>query len=162
MTNALAKVGSVANTSGVDLQELEGYITAVTVATGKAGDEVGTAIRAIMARTYKDYSVTALEKVGVAVWDAKGEFREFPDIMTDLDKTWRNLTNTQKIELAQTVAGVQRYNEFMSLMNNFGMATSATATAMDSLGSATKENEIYLNQQPYLNLQVQCPYQQHL
>ena len=145
MTNALAKVGSVANTSGVDLQELEGYITAITVATGKAGDEVGTAVRAIMARTYKDYSVTALEKVGVAVRDAKGEFREFPDIMTDLDRTWQNLTNTQKIELAQTVAGVQRYNEFMSLMNNFGMATSATATAMDSLGSATKENEIYLN-----------------
>ena len=145
MTNALAKVGSVANTSGVDLQELEGYITAVTVATGKAGDEVGTAIRAIMARTYKDYSVTALEKVGVAVRDAKGEFRDFPDIMADLDKTWQNLTKTQKIELAQTVAGVQRYNEFMSLMNNFGMATSSTATAMDSLGSATKENEIYLN-----------------
>ena len=72
-------------------------------------------------------------------------FRDFPDIMTDLDKTWQNLTNTQKIELAQTVAGVQRYNEFMSLMNNFSMATSSTATAMDSLGSATKENEIYLN-----------------
>ena len=145
MTSALAKVGSVAHTSGVGLNELEGYITAITVATGKAGDEVGTAVRAIMARTYKDYSVEALENLGVAVRDAKGEFREFPDIMTDLNKTWQNLTNTQRIELAQTVAGVQRYNEFMSLMNNFGMATSATATAMDSLGSATKENEVYLN-----------------
>ena len=33
----------------------------------------------------------------------------------------------------------------MALMNNFDMAVSSTATAMDSMGSATRENEIYLN-----------------
>lgn len=144
MLNALAEVGSTAKTSGVELNDLTGYITALTVATGKSGDEVGTAIRSIMARMYKVDSINALKKVNVQVKDAQGNFRDFTSIMNDLDKVWGNLTDTQKIQLAQTVGGIQRYNDFISIVDNLDTAMKASATASDSFGSATKENEIYL------------------
>ena len=144
MLSALAEVGSTAKTSGVELNDLTGYITALTVATGKSGDEVGTAIRSIMARMYKVDSINALKKVNVQVKDAQGNFRDFTSIMNDLDKVWGNLTDTQKIQLAQTVGGIQRYNDFISIVDNLDTAMKASATASDSFGSATKENEIYL------------------
>ena len=43
MLEALSKVGNTAHTAGASLQQLEGYITAITVATGAEGGEVGNA-----------------------------------------------------------------------------------------------------------------------
>ena len=85
-----------------------------------------------------------LESVGVAVRDSEGQFRDFSDILDDLDKKWGNMTQTEQTAVAQQVAGIQRYNDFISLMNNYQIATDATTKAINSQGSATKENAIYM------------------
>ena len=145
LLNGLAQVGSVAKTSGVNLQELSGYITAIQIATGESGDSIGNSLNAIFSRVYKSYSENALDEVGVSVRDLEGNFRSVSDILVDLNGKWQTMNETEKITLAQTVGGVNRYNELVSLMNNFDVALDATAKAMNSMGSATKENEIYLN-----------------
>lgn len=153
MLNALAEVGSTAKVAGADINQLQGYITAMSVATGKSGDEIGNSLRSITSRIYKigtegiesaGKPEKMLNDMGVAVRDLNNEFRPLNEILTDLNGKWRTMSETQKIGTAQTVAGVHRYNDFMSLMENFDMAVDATATSMNSLGSATKENEIYL------------------
>ena len=113
MLQALSKVGSTAHTAGASLQELEGYITAISEATGSDGAEIGNSIRSMMTRIYKIGSDTfdegdpeeALKAIGVAVRDASGEFRNINDILTDLDKVWGSLTQTQQIATGQVVAG---------------------------------------------------------
>lgn len=153
MLNALAEVGSTAKVAGADINQLQGYITAMSVATGKSGDEIGNSLRSITSRIYKigtegiesaGKPEKMLNDMGVAVRDLNNEFRPLNEILTDLNGKWKTMSETQKIGTAQTVAGVHRYNDFMSLMENFDMAVDATATSMNSLGSATKENEIYL------------------
>ena len=47
----------------------------------------------------------ALKAIGVAVRNASGEFRNINDILTDLDKVWGNLSQTEKIATGQVVAG---------------------------------------------------------
>ena len=150
---ALSEVGSVAYTSGAELEKVQGYITAISVATGESGSEVGNALRSVMSRIYKigEEGMEAqgkpekmLQDIGVAVRDAKGEFRDFPSILDDLNIKWKEMSDTEKIATAQTVAGVHRYNQFMSLMNNYQMALDSTSTALNSQGSAYKENEIYM------------------
>lgn len=154
MLSALAEVGSTAKIAGADIYQLQGYITAMTVSTGKSGDEIGNSLRSITSRIYKIGSEgissegkpeKMLQDMGVAVRDLEGNFRPLNQILSDLNIKWQTMTETQKIATAQTVAGVHRYNDFISLMNNFEMAIDSSATAMDSMGSATKENEIYLN-----------------
>ena len=44
----------------------------------------------------------------------------------------------------EVIEKINQYDKFVSLLNNFSRATEATATALDSEGSAIKENEIYL------------------
>ena len=153
MMEALAEVGSTAHTSGANLQKVEGYITSIAVATGESGSEVGNAMRSIMSRIYKIGSEgmesagkpeKMLKEVGVAVRDSSGQFREFSKIMDDINSKWGTFSNTQRIAVAQQVAGVQRYNQFISLMNNYQMATDASNTALNSQGSALKENEIHM------------------
>ena len=85
-----------------------------------------------------------LHDMGVEVRDAGGNFRDFSSILSDLDVKWQKMSNTQKIATAQVVAGVHRYNDFMSLMNNYKMAVDSTTTALNSQGSATKENAIHM------------------
>lgn len=153
LMKALAEVGSTAYTSGANLEKVEGYITAIAVATGQSGDEVGNALRSIMSRIYKIGSEgieaegkpeKMLQEVGVAVRDSSGQFREFSTILDDLNGKWGSLSNTEKIAVAQQVAGVQRYNQFISLMNNYQMAVDASTTALNSQGSATRENAIHM------------------
>lgn len=154
MLDALSEVGSVAYTSGAQLERVQGYITAISVATGESGSEIGNALRSVMSRVYKlgaegleaeGKPEKMLASIGVAVRDAKGEFRDFPNILDDLNVKWKTMSDTQKIAIAQTVGGIHRYNQFMTLMNNYQMATDATTTAMNSQGSALKENEVYMN-----------------
>ena len=113
MLEALSKVGSTAHTAGVSLQQLEGYITAISEATGADGGEIGNSIRSIFTRVYKIGQDTfdegdpeeALKRIGVSVRDANLEFRDMNDILTDLDKVWGTLSQTEKIATGQVVAG---------------------------------------------------------
>lgn len=153
LLSALSEVGSTAYTSGTNLKQVEGYITSIAVATGKSGDEIGNSLRSIMARVYKlgaeglegeGKPEKMLHDMGVEVRDSSGNFRNFSAILTDLDVKWKTMSNTQKIATAQVVGGINRYNDFMSLMNNYGMAVDSTNTALNSQGSALKENEIHM------------------
>ena len=150
MLESLSKVGSSAYTAGASLQELEGYITAVTVATGADGGEVGNAIKSLISRVYRigkdgiedaGKSEIMLNSIGVAVRDASGQFLKIDTILKDLNGKWKDLNDTQKIAVGQTVGGIQQYDKFLGLMNNFDMAMASTNTAMNSNGSAIKENE---------------------
>lgn len=154
MLEGLSQVGSVAKTAGASLEELEGYITSISVSTGDGGSEVGNALKSIISRIYKVGSegiesagkpAQALEEIGIAVRDLEGNFRPINDILSDLNIKWKTLTETEKIYIGQQVGGTHRFNSMIALMNNFDMAIDSTSTAMNSLGSATKENEIYLN-----------------
>lgn len=153
LLDALSEVGAVAYTSGAELEKVQGYITAIATATGESGSEVGSALKTIMSRVYKigtegieseGKPEEMLKEMGVAVRDAEGEFRDFSLILDDLNIKWQTMSDTQKIATAQTVAGVHRYNSFIALMNNYQTSLDATTTAINSEGSALKENEIYL------------------
>ena len=85
-----------------------------------------------------------LNEVGVAVRDESRQFRNFGDILDDLNSKWSGMSKTQQLAVAQQVAGIQRYNDFISLMNNYQIATDATTKAINSQGSAEKENQIYM------------------
>lgn len=153
LLDGLAEVGSVAETAGLSLDQLNGYMTAIQQSTGKTGDSIGTSLNSILSRLYRTgrggmeasgQSENALASVGVALRDANGEFRKAGDVLDDLNKVWGTLTETQQIYTAQQIAGTTQFNELVSLMQNYDTAVQATETSINSLGSAEKENEIYL------------------
>lgn len=153
MLSGLSEVASVAKVSGASLEELQGYMTAIYSATGEQGSAIGNSLSTIFSRIFKvglagidseGKPEKALNSIGVSVRDLNKEFLDINVIMDDLNGKWGTLSETQKIYIAQQVAGVNHYNSFIALMNNYGTAIEATNTALNSENSAIKENEIYL------------------
>ena len=73
-----------------------------------------------------------------------GTMKNTYEFLTDLHKEWGNLNNEQKTAIALQFGGKNQMEVFMATMNNFGTAIKATNTAMGAQGSATKENNRYL------------------
>lgn len=54
------------------------------------------------------------------------------------------MSNTEQVTLGNTLAGTNQYKIFSAVMSNFNSAIEANITALSSQGSATKENEAYM------------------
>lgn len=83
--------------------------------------------------------------LGIQLYDLNtGQLRSSYDILSDLADRWDTLdTNTQNY-IALTSSGSNQLNNFLALMNNFQHATEATNTALESQGSANRENSRYM------------------
>ena len=103
-------------------------------------DDEGNEVKDLVPKLNSEFKA-----LGVELMDTNGEIKSTFDVTKDLAKVWPTLTDTQKTYIAELSAGKFQLNNFLSLMNNFDVALSATETAMNSAGSATKENEKYLD-----------------
>ena len=86
----------------------------------------------------------ALKVYGIEVSKAGGELRSTFDILQDLSKIWDKLSDTQKVTLGTMLAGKNQYKVLASVLTNFATASNATATAINSMGSAAEENAKYM------------------
>lgn len=73
-----------------------------------------------------------------------GTMKNTYEFLSDLHDSWDSLNNEQKTAIALQFGGKNQMEVFMATMNNFGTAIEATNTAMGAQGSATKENNRYL------------------
>lgn len=86
----------------------------------------------------------ALAEYGVAIKDGNGNLRSTYDILADLAPKWETMSNTEQVALGNTLASNHQYKVFAAVMSNFNTAIEANITALSSQGSATKENEAYM------------------
>lgn len=54
------------------------------------------------------------------------------------------MSNTEQVALGNALASNHQYKVFAAVMSNFNTAIEANITALSSQGSATKENEAYM------------------
>ena len=93
------------------------------------------------------------------MFDQNGQLRDSYDILKDLAAVWPTLTRNQQAEFALAQAGANQTQNFTALMNNFQVAIDATATAMDSAGSAMKENTSYMESLEAQTTQLKATFQ---
>lgn len=86
----------------------------------------------------------ALKVYGIEASKAGGELRSTFDVLQDLSKIWDKLSDTQKVTLGTMLAGKNQYKVLASVLTNFATASNATATAINSMGSAAEENARYM------------------
>lgn len=68
-------------------------------------------------------------------------FKSTYQIINELSGVWDNLSDKSQADLTRLIAGIRQGNTFNALMSNMANGINATATALDSSGSALKENE---------------------
>ena len=97
--------------------------------------------------------------LGIALKDQNGQLRPTFEIFKDLAKVWPNLTTNQKDYIALTQAGANQTSNFVALMDNFESALKAEATAMESSGSAARENAAYMESLEAQTTQLKATFQ---
>ena len=128
-----------------------GLMTAITEQT-KNASKASRGLNAIMANlaqvldgaSSNGKKITEIFKqLGVEMYE-NGQLKSGYDLLAGLSEKWDTLDNNSQKYIATTIAGTTQLNNFLALMNNFDHAVSATNTALDSQGSAMRENSAYM------------------
>lgn len=148
LSGALSKAGATAKTFGLTMEEVLGHTTAIGAVTMESGDIIGNSLKTIYSRvTTMKPAIDILDSVGVSIKQVGEnglEMRNTGDILGDLAGKWSTLSSEQQQNIGVTVAGRNQLSRFLALMNNWGMAQDSTTSAINSTGSALKEQDIYM------------------
>lgn len=148
LATSISKAGATATTFGVTMEELAGHTTAVGAVTMESGDIIGNSLKTIYSRiTTMQPSIDILDSIGVSInkmGESGVEARSVGEILGDVAGKWGTLTDSQRQNIGVTIAGRNQLSRFLALMNNWGMAQDATNAAINSTGSALKEQEVYM------------------
>lgn len=157
LSTALVKAGTALGSTGTSFEETIGLVTAGTEILIGQPSKVGNGLRTIALNiadlaAESDKYVAANNKVNISLVDSQGNMRDTFEIMKDLylgvegqSAAWSELSEAEQVAIGSALAGKNQYNVFTSVMSNFEAAIGATETALNSQGSAAKENSKYMD-----------------
>ena len=145
-TNDLSKAMEIASagmaTYGNEFEQIIGLVTAGTeIMTGRSS-QVARGLNTIASRIVKNQD--ALKAYGVQVEDTNGNLKSTYNVLAELKPKWDSMSEAERVALGDTIAGTNQYKVLAAVMQNFEHATDATTTALNSSGSAIKENAAYM------------------
>lgn len=157
---SLSKTASAANMAGVSFDRLVGMVATVKEVTQDSDESVGNMFKSIFARMnqikagkFIDVETgealndveKVLNKVGIAMRDANGEFISSEKILDAVGSKWDSFDSTTQRAVATAMAGTYQYNKLISLFDNYSKALQYTEVAADSAGTAMQKfNDSYL------------------
>lgn len=156
ISTGLEKFAAVSKTVGLSYEYATAALATITATTRQSADTVGTGLRTLFSRleglslgeTLEDgvnlnkYS-KALQTVGVDALTATGDLRQMDDILDDLGDRWGELSDAQKVALAQTVGGVRQYTNLIALMDNWDFMKENLGVANGAEGTLQEQADIY-------------------
>lgn len=156
ISQGLEKFAAIADTVGLSYEYATTALATITAETRQSADVVGTSLKTLFARiqglqqdetqedgtTLNKYS-EALANIGVNIKTTSGDLKDMDTILDETAARWKTLSNTQQMALAQTVAGVRQYTQFITLMENWDKFQTNLVTATGAEGTLNKQAEIY-------------------
>lgn len=156
IAEGLEKFAAVADTVGLSYEYATAALTTITAKTRQSADVVGTALKTLFARieglnlgetlddgtTLNKYS-SALNAVGVNIKNEAGQLKDMDEILDEIGAKWDTIGKDQQIALAQTVAGVRQYNQFIALMDNWDFMQENLQTVAKASGTLDEQAQIY-------------------
>lgn len=167
LSKALGIVASTSSAMGNSIDQTLGVVTAITEQTRNASKSARAAntIFSRLAQVVDENSDTGKKlteiynNLGIALYDSSGQMRSTYDILADLASKWDSLDKNTQQYIAITSAGTNQLNNFLALMNNFDHAAEATATSLNSAGSAMRENEAFQESLEYQTNNLKATFQ---
>lgn len=167
LSKALGIVASTSSAMGNSIDQTLGVVTAITEQTRNASKSARAAntIFSRLAQVVDENSDTGKKlteiynNLGIALYDSSGQMRSTYDILADLASQWGSLDKNTQQYIAITSAGTNQLNNFLALMNNFDHAAEATATSLNSAGSAMRENEAFQESLEYQTNNLKAEFQ---
>lgn len=163
---AVKRSASALSLAGNSLEETAGMVTGITEVT-QDPEKAGNSLKVLSMRLRgmkgelqdlgeeTDENVENLSQMQgkvlnlthgkVNIFDNTGDFKSTYEIMQGIADIYDDLTDSDKADLLETIAGKNRANEVAALIQNWDRVAEATESAENSAGSAMAEQEKYAN-----------------
>ncbi|SYX84441.1 phage tail tape measure protein [Paenibacillus alvei] len=144
LAQAMNKAGGDAKQYGVTMEQLLGHVTAIGAVTQESGESIGQSLSTVYANISKNSSIEELSNVGIAIRESvSGELKSASAVLDELGNKWDTLAPQEQIDIAKSLGG-ENVKPFIALMSNYQTAVRGTETALNSQGSAMRDNETYM------------------
>ena len=148
LSNNLSTVAATLATSGTDLYQTIGLMTAGIEVMPDKASKVANGLKTISQRIRQIDGDTAdklddfLGSKGISRYDKlTGQLKGTYDILEEISKLWNDLSVNERQYIGEVMAGKNQITVLNAVMTNFATAINATETAMNSAGSAAEENK---------------------
>lgn len=163
---AVKRSASALSLAGNSLEETAGMVTGITEVT-QDPEKAGNSLKVLSMRLRgmkgelqdlgeeTDGNVENLSQMQgkvlnlthgkVNIFDNTGDFKSTYEIMQGIADIYDDLTDSDKADLLETIAGKNRANEVAALIQNWDRVAQATESAENSAGSVMAEQEKYAN-----------------
>lgn len=166
MIEAYEKSGAALNAANTSFEKSAGLIAAANASVQNAST-VGTALKTISARIrgatadlealgedtsdlaqgFSKYAeeIKALTGFDIMVDGSTDTYKDIYDIFDGISKVWDDLSDTQQARISEILGGTRQLQVISSILGNWQDAAGAYADAMNSAGTATEANTVYMD-----------------
>lgn len=139
MASALNGVLQDSESSGTFLKTLSMYLRASKTDAENAGIATEG-----MASSVSELRSELKQLAGVDIMKNDNTFKSTYQIMKELSEVWKDLSDTTQANITELISGKRGGQGTSALLNNFSVAEDAMEQALNSSGSAMRENETYM------------------
>ncbi len=139
MASALNGVLQDSESSGTYLKTLSMYLRASKTDAENAGIATDG-----MASSVSELRSELKQLAGVDIMKNDNTFKSTYQIMKELSEVWKDLSDTTQANITELISGKRGGQGTSALLNNFSVAEDAMKQALNSSGSAMRENETYM------------------
>nr|DAU90069.1 MAG TPA: minor tail protein [Bacteriophage sp.] len=129
-----------ADTSGTYLKTLSMYLRASKTDAENAGIATDG-----MADSVSELRSELKQLAGVDIMKDDNTFKSTYQIMKELSEVWKDLSDTTQANITELISGKRGGQSTSALLNNFNVAEDAMKQALNSSGSAMRENQTYMD-----------------
>lgn len=163
LAEAMSRVAVTADTAGVSMDRLLGYLATTGEVTQRSMSSIGEAYKTIFTRMsdiksgklklidddgteemLSDVEQT-LANVGIDLRKTVTEYNDYQDVLDNLAAKWSSLSQVQQNALSKAFAGTRQAEYFRVLMENYDSAKKYADVAANSAGSAEQKFGAYLD-----------------
>ena len=154
LMTALTKTASIAANAGMSLESTEVFLTKMIETTREAPENLGTALKTIIARFGEvkqevdgemieladiNRVDTALKSVGISLLDSAGQIRDLDKVFMELSAQWDGLDRNTQRYIATIAAGSRQQSRFIAMMEDYDRTLELTNIAQDSAGLGARQ-----------------------
>ena len=154
LMTALTKTASIAANAGMSLQSTEVFLTKMIETTREAPENLGTAMKTIIARfgevkeeidgeqiELADINKvdTALKSIGITLLDTAGQMRDLDDVFFELSAKWDSLDRNTQRYIATQAAGSRQQSRFIAMMDDYDRTLELVDIAQNSAGTGARQ-----------------------
>lgn len=129
-----------AETTGTMWKTVSARIRGATTELEEMGEETDG-----LAQGLSKYREEIMALSGVDIMKDENTYKDMYDIFVQLAEVWDNMEDVSQSRVAEILGGTRNTSGIMSTITNIKDAIGAYASAMDSAGTATEANNIYMD-----------------